>query len=262
VALVQCAVRWTWRAFLAVFLCAFTQPVAAIAQEAQPKYGWQEVWAGADVTKDVWLLYSGVTLAPMSEHIYSPGLRLRAAGGYGRYTYTATSQQCVPILGCTSTNRPITVDFNYAEALVGWHDQFGELTVKGFVGIASISHLLNAVDPQNATNGTEIGVKGVVEVWLNLGDSAWTSLDLAYTTAHETGSARWRAGWRPFKNVSIGPELRYDESGVHKNARAGAFLRYEWLGGEISAASGFAETLTVDDRDRAIYGTVNLLLQF
>lgn len=39
-------------------------------EPAQPKYGWREVWSGADATRDVWLLYGGVTLAPFSEHIY------------------------------------------------------------------------------------------------------------------------------------------------------------------------------------------------
>ena len=28
------------------------------------------MWGGADATKDVWLLYTGVTLAPLSKDIY------------------------------------------------------------------------------------------------------------------------------------------------------------------------------------------------
>lgn len=257
-------VRWTLRAFLAV--AVWVAPIAAAhADEVKPQYGRQEVWGGADTTKDVWLVYSGMTLAPFSEHIYSPGLRLRASGGYGQYHYEATSQSCpffINLGACKSTARTINVDFTYAEALAGWHDTFGDLTVKGFVGIASISHLLNSPDPGNVTTGTEIGPKAVVELWLNIGSFGWTSLDLAYTTAHDTGSARWRGGWRMLRHLSIGPEARFDQSGIQQSARVGAFARYDWDGGEISVASGFAETLTLDDQDRALYGTVNVLLQF
>ncbi len=56
------------------------------AEPASPP-GWREVWAGADVSTKFWLLYSGVTVAPMG-HIHSEGIRMRAAGGYGEYRYT------------------------------------------------------------------------------------------------------------------------------------------------------------------------------
>ena len=57
------------------------------AEPTQPKYGWVEVFSGADATRDVWLLYSGVTLAPWSKDIYSDGVRLRVVSGYGQYNY-------------------------------------------------------------------------------------------------------------------------------------------------------------------------------
>ena len=47
---------------------------AAHAEDAvkpqEPQFGWREMWGGADATKDVWLLYTGVTLAPLSKDIY------------------------------------------------------------------------------------------------------------------------------------------------------------------------------------------------
>ena len=45
-----------------------------------PQYGWREVWAGAQVSGNVWLLYSGLTVAPHS-HMFDDGLRLRIASG-------------------------------------------------------------------------------------------------------------------------------------------------------------------------------------
>jgi hypothetical protein len=61
-------------------------PSPARADPPEP-YGWREVWAGVDASSHVWLAYSGATVAPYSD-IFSNGLRLRAAAGYGEYTYT------------------------------------------------------------------------------------------------------------------------------------------------------------------------------
>lgn len=251
--------------------CANAQPI----EPPQPRYGWQEVWTGADATRDVWLLYSGVTLAPWSEHIYADGLRLRTSGGYGRYSYLGAVSSCVaPNFGCAYVSKRFNVEHSYVDALVGYHKRFGELTAKAFIGVSSITHRFDVNDPDNDVAGDDFGVKGVIELWLNLGPKAWTSLDLAYTTAHETGSARWRAGWRMLPTVSLGPEVRYDTNahGAREGGwtgRAGVFVRYEWFGGEISAAGGVDKTFTVDDElglaaleDLAAYGTVNLLLQF
>ncbi len=89
--------------------------------------------------------------------------------------------------------------------------------------MSSITRRFDVNDPDNEVAGDDFGVKGVIELWLNLGPNAWTSLDLAYTTAHETGSARWRAGWRMLPTVSLGPEVRYDINAEDEAGRVGAF---------------------------------------
>ena len=56
-----------------------------------PQYGWrEEVWAGAQASGNVWLLYSGLTVAPHS-HMFDDGLRLRVTSGYGGYSYEGLS---------------------------------------------------------------------------------------------------------------------------------------------------------------------------
>ena len=57
---------------------------SAWADPPEP-YGWREVWAGVDASSHVWLAYSGATIAPYSD-MFSNGLRLRAATGYGQYS--------------------------------------------------------------------------------------------------------------------------------------------------------------------------------
>ena len=265
------------------------------AEPAQPQFGWREMWAGADVTKDVWLLYSGVTLAPLSQDVYTDGLRVRMTGGYGRYTATQSSQRASPDCGAdTGTNENCTViakskqtyevSFSYSELLVGYHKRFGALTAKAFVGGSMVDHAKSARNFDARRMGREYGFTGALEFWLNLGDTAWTSLDLSYSTAYDTSAARWRLGWRALPTVSIGPELRFDENDVqltpggtctdaHPTFRGGLFSRYEWFGGELSASAGYARVVrpgSIDalgqrdcnDEQFEPYATINYLTQF
>src|SRR4051794_37527667 len=72
-------------ATLVAIMSSLFLSATATADPATPP-GWREIWAGADVSGHVWLLYSGATVAPYS-NVFDDGLRLRAAGGYGGYTY-------------------------------------------------------------------------------------------------------------------------------------------------------------------------------
>lgn len=257
-------------------LCAVTLALSVDAKRAaadpleppQTRYGWREVWAGVDAARDVWFLYSGVTLAPWSEHIHADGLRLRASGGYGHYSYTGATVTPTPCGSprydpCVFAPKRFNVDQSYIDALVGYQKRIGELTAKGFVGVAGITHRFDTRDPRNAVEGEDFGVKGVLELWLNLGTNAWTSLDVSYTTAHDTGSARWRGGWRALQSLSAGPEVHYNVNAQDDAGRAGGFVRHEWQGGEISLAGGWSGTITGGEtQDWAPYGTINVLLQY
>ncbi|MGL4397228.1 MAG: cellulose biosynthesis protein BcsS [Hyphomicrobium sp.] len=257
----------------------FASSYAALAQSAGPpatKYGWRQVYAGADALNDVWLLYTGVTLAPWSDDIHQSGLRLRAVTGYGGYRYD--------VGGTAPGPRVFHADTSFIDALVGYQHRFGELTAKAFIGVSAITHQITPFDGANRADGTDWGPKVQLEFWLNLGPTAWTSLDFGYTTAHDTASARWRAGWRALPTVSIGPEVRFDrnagsarrissddggtagspsDSGNHYSARTGAFIRYEWLGGEVSTAVGVASTVIgTKPQEISGYGTINISLGF
>ena len=261
-----------------------------------PQFGWREMWAGADATKDVWLLYTGVTLAPLSKDIYTDGLRLRMTGGYGQYAAKATTLQASKancgILGgknktcttLTAVQEDYDVNFSYSDMLVGYHKRFGNLTAKAFIGGSMIEHAKSARNLNAPRIGREFGVTGALEFWLNLGDNAWTSLDLNYSTAYDTAAARWRAGWRVLPTLSIGPELRVDRNDVELTSggtctdvqptfRGGVFSRYEWFGGELSASTGFARIVRpggtsvhgqrdCDDEQFEPYATINYLTQY
>ncbi len=227
-------------------------PWAATADPVTPP-GWREIWTGADVSGHVWLLYSGATVAPYS-NVFDDGLRLRVAGGYGGYTYVGERRaQLVSF----------TAETAFAEALVGYLKRFGPLTAKAFVGVAAIEHDIAPFDPENPVQGQAFGPKLAAEFWLNMGASAWSSMDLSWTSAHQTSAARMRAGYRVYGDISLGLEGGLNANDLGEDARVGLFGRYAWYGGEFSLAGGFAGRFLEEAQSlQDPYATVNVLTQF
>jgi Cellulose biosynthesis protein BcsS len=236
-------------------------------EPAQPKYGWREVWGGGDAMRDVWLLYTGMTLAPWSEHVYDPGFRLRSHMGYGEFNYVPSN----------TNGRSVRGTAGYADALIGYHWRAGELTAKAFAGIAAIDRRAPKASTDRTNFGMEYGPKLMLELWYNLGDAQWTSLNMAFTTAHKTASARWRWGYKVLPELSVGPELRFDTNDFRAegrssffdqySARCGAFISYKWPDMELSVAGGIASRFQGakrddDDTSMTPYATVNLLFQY
>lgn len=263
-----------------------SMPAAVAGDQAAVNPRWREVWSGADVSSDVWLVYSGVTIAPWS-HIHGDGVRLRVVGGYGQYHYEDKRLNANTIRWQGFNART-----EFTDVLAGYLMRFGPLTAKAFTGASFINHDIDPFDDQTVAIGADFGIKGVIELWLNMGDHAWSSLDLSYSTAHDTGAVRFRSGYRILPNISAGVEagLNVDAQGkcrmqgqgqdrvgcLHDYekaedpltlldySRAGVFLRYEWEGGEISASGGVlhpafkpTEQFEVDP-----YATVTWITQF
>ena len=139
-----------------------------------------------------------------------------------------------------ASSSSFTAETAFAEALVGYLKRFGPLTAKAFVGVAAIEHDITPLDPENPVQGQEFGPKLAAEFWLNMGTSAWSSLDLSWTSAHQTSAARMRTGYRVFGDVSLGLEGGLNANDLGEDARAGLFARYAWNGGEFSLAGGFS----------------------
>lgn len=239
----------------------------------------------------MWLLYSGVTYSPWSV-MHEEGLKLRAAGGYGEYSYTDRVPPADP--ENDARQRLDVAKFHaetyYAEFLVGYLMRFGELTAKAFIGPSVIGHEIGGTVPDDETIviGDEFGVKGVIELWLNMGERAWGSLDMSFSTAHDTAAARARTGYRVWPKISLGVEAALnvdaqgqcrmdtalaskckkqdydDNSKVLDYARAGVFVRYEMTSGELSLSAGALgdKFSAYGDTEISPYATVNWLTQF
>ncbi len=240
----------TAAAAAALALLLMSRPVSA---DPQPQYGWREIWAGADVSSHVWLLYSGATVAPYG-HLFSDGLRLRVAGGYGRYSYVGTRRGQL---------QSFDAETGYGEALVGYLTRFGPLTAKAFVGIAAIEHEMAPLDPENPVQGQEVGPKLATELWLNIGSAGWSSLDVSWTSAHNTAAARLRGGYRAYGDISVGLEGGINANDLGEDTRVGLFARYAWNGGEVSLSGGYAGRFLDEANSlRDPYATANWLTQF
>ncbi|MDX2258444.1 MAG: cellulose biosynthesis protein BcsS [Hyphomicrobiaceae bacterium] len=239
---------------------------AAADQPRSPRH--TEVWAGADAGEDVWLIYSGGTIAPFGD-IHDGGLRLRVAGGFGQYRYQSHN----PARGYALESFAATASF--ADALVGYLWRLDPLILKLFIGAGLIEHDISPVDGHNLAQGPDFGAKAVAEVWVNIGPSAYASVDIAWAQAHETMSGRGRLGYRMSAPLSLGIEAaaNVDQQAAYKMSaeqvayrteafdygKVGAFVRYEWAGGEVSASAG----LLGDVREQTSpYATLNWLMQF
>jgi Cellulose biosynthesis protein BcsS len=231
------------------FLFAFS--AARADPDSTP--GWREIWVGADASSHVWLVYGGMTVAPLSD-IFKDGVRLRMASGYGGYRYAGLRD------GHTTSFEANTA---FADGLIGYLKRLGPLTAKAFVGVAAIRHDIRPFDPENPVQGLAWGPKAVVELWLNMGSSAWSSLDVDWTSAHQTYAGRLRSGYRVFSDVSLGVEARVNGNALDKDTRGGLFLRYAWDGGEISLAGGVSGRFFEHAGDMTDpYATANWLLQY
>lgn len=251
----------------------------------QGPWEWQ-VWTGADVSASVWLLYSGVTASPWSR-MHDEGLKFRIAGGYREYTYSDRLPPTDPDADPREGKATFHARSHYAEILVGYLMRFGELTAKAFVGLSTIGHDIAPHDDQTIVIGDEIGGKAVVELWLNMGERGWSSLDMSFSSAHSTAAVRARSGYRVWPQLSLGVEAalnvdaqgqcRMDTATVKRckydyeskarlmdYARAGGFVRYELEQGELSLSMGaLGDKFSRDGKTEiAPYMTVNWLTKF
>jgi hypothetical protein len=216
----RCGGRLIWHALAAlVAAAAWWTPAHAIdgslAQSDLPQPHF-EFWSGAQAYDHVWSLYSGATVAPFGA-IQEDGVRLRLVAGYGADSYSGLVK-----FRATGT---------FADALIGYHMQLGSLTLKAFAGVM-------VADPETRIDARNLGGKVAQETWWNLGDQAWTSVDLSWGSLHQSYAARARLGWRLTPALSAGPEAGAAGDLEWDIVRLGGFVRYELSTGEISVSGG------------------------
>jgi hypothetical protein len=222
-----------------------------------------ELYSGAEAFRHAWSLYTGATWAPFGS-ILEDGLRLRAAGGYGAYTYSGARA-----FGPTSHIVDFDGEAGFAEVLIGYHKQLGPLCLKLYGGVTLSQHRITPDDPETAIRGQGLGGKAVLESWWDMTDRAWTSLDLSWASLYDSYAARARLGWRLTPALSAGLEAGAGGNAETDIARVGAFVRYEWAGGELAASGGIANDALLQGVSNpgladasAPYATLSWLMRF
>jgi hypothetical protein len=217
-----------------------------------------ETWIGAEGFRNVWSMYSGANYAPFGA-LTDSGFRLRAVGGISGYRFT--SQRWTG-----SKTEPVTFQgqSTFVDALAGYQWRSGSLTTKLFVGgtyakyqtlTAHLNYAMangTAADTETRLNGQHFGVKTALEVWMNLGERAWSSIDLSVGSRNLSYTGHARVGWRATPELSVGPEagtLGFTDHDQFHNVdvrrqltRAGLFLRYDGVSSEIVIAGGVAQS--------------------
>jgi hypothetical protein len=205
---------------------------AIAEQPAVRREPWIELSAGGEMFPHIWSFYTGTAVAPFSS-FYQSGLQVRASVGYGAYRYSGKRWN-----GHTATVATFDGTAALADILLGYQARLGALTLKGFAGASFADHTIAPFDPETSISGRGVGARFVLEAWYNVSDTVWSSLDLSWSTLHDTYSARSRMGWRVVPTISMGFEAGAIGTAEYDTGRAGGFLRYEWYTGEISASGG------------------------
>jgi hypothetical protein len=212
-----------------------------------------ETSAGTDVTAHSWSAYSSLT-ATLGGSLREDGWRMRLGGGYGEYSYSSSRWT-----GSAVIVVPFDGTVTFADALIGYQQQWSALTLKAFAGVAAQHNSVTPVDIESSVRGSRIGAKGAVEAWLDIGANAFAQLDVSYTTIYDTYGSRLRLGYRLTPQLSFGPEAGLNGNVDYDSGRIGGFVRYEGALGEISLSAGGA-----GDRSEVTggYATINALVRF
>jgi hypothetical protein len=208
-----------------------------------------EISGGADARSGGWAVYTGLGAA-IGGHLHEDGWRLRLTGGYGNYWF----------------GREVGASFrgavSFGEALAGYQFSSGPLTVKLFAGAAGAIDGGSGWDQRDdfrTWSSTDWTPKGALETWLNIGESAFGQLDLAYAAEDQAYGSRLRLGYRITPTWSTGPEGSLSGSLDSEASRMGFFVRYGGPFGEISISGGAAGER---GETSGAYGTANLLYRF
>ncbi len=179
-------------------------------------------WGGGQFVGGDWSVYSGTAYA-LSGNVNGDGWRLRMIAGYGRYTYTGARL-------IAGQNVPTTFHGHtgFSDVMLGYRKQTGNLTIKGFLGAASVTHGVTPFDPDNPTIATDYGVSGALEVWLDLSNRSWLSAETKYATVSKSFSTTLRAGHRLWPAFSLGLEAGILGNADFSAGNGAVFTAYEF----------------------------------
>ncbi|MGE5259447.1 MAG: cellulose biosynthesis protein BcsS [Actinomycetota bacterium] len=213
---------------LRLALCLFAS--AALAQSYQPT---AELFTGFELSNNYASVYVGGTTA-LGKGLYEPGFRLRAVGSFGRYHYDGT-------LLTDGEYVPTSFDGQdaFLAALAGYQSRKGPLTTKLFAGLEAEDQNISPHDPNNAVQGSEIGLWLATENWLDISPKLFLSVDASYGTAFQEYCALTRLGFRLRPRLALGLEGGALGNEEYNAGKGSGFVRINLRDTEFTLSGGF-----------------------
>ena len=198
-----------------------------------------EIFSGVGLTQNSIFGYAGAVWA-FGASVEAQGPRVMAITGAGAYDYDGA---------LPGVAGPVSFDGDVALArfLGGYQWQRGEWTLKAYAGVGFETHDLSPGDPANSVNGSEIGAVGQIELWRNLGEASWVSLDASYADVFASYWTQVRVGRRVNRRISAGVESGALGNEEYDSVRAGGFMRAHLGKTELTLSGGVSGDYLAED---------------
>ena len=121
----------------------------------------------------------------------------------------------------------------------GYQFHPGSVILKLFAGIEVESQVISPRDPNNAVQGTKLGLKLQAEGWYDISERFYLSADASYGTAFEAYCELARVGFRARPKLSFGIEGGALGNEEYDAGRGGGFVRGHFRDVEDTLSGGF-----------------------
>jgi len=206
-------------------------------------------FGGLTATPTSFFAYAGGVTGFRSD-LWSDGYRVRILAGAGTYEHEITGA------------RNKDIGFASAELMAGYSRGFGDARLTGYLGVHVEGH--DNKNPGADIDGTVIGIKGQVELWLPLSETLHLVASGSLSSVHTSYYASMRAMRRINERFAIGPEAVAMGSRYYDQIRLG-LASEAWLGKTmlvVSAGYGWNNANGLMAEAEGVYGNAHINLGF
>jgi hypothetical protein len=185
-------------------------------------------FAGTDFSRDAGFAWAGIGGAP-SGLLSEDGLRLRVAGGAGRYRYRTRA----------APGGVNEVDVASLELMLGYRRAFGTAVVTAYIGGHAESRDLLFADPAHRAAGAAVGAKLALEYFDQPAESWTVAGSAAASTVHRSYHARLGVGREWWPGFALGVEAALHGDARYIEPRAGVFAQRTFGRTSVAISGGY-----------------------
>lgn len=201
-------------------------------------------FSGGDIARDSRFVWAGLVTAPLG-YLQDDGLRVRVAGGGGRYRYRTNA---VP--GGTNDAQLVS-----GELLLGYRHAIGSTAITAYLGAHVESQLLAEFDPGHRAQGVATGVKAAIEIYARLSPDSFAAASASMSTVHASYHARGAFAREYPKGFALGIETTVHGDARYVEPRLGAFAQMTFRRAVFTLSGGY---LFNSDKGSSPYATLSV----